>query len=168
MYYVENYFLGNNTEWKLNNRITLTSGNMSWKYVGIHESNTKKQLFWQACPITQDLKVMINSHSINSQSIKTINLRLLCCTKQKHIYLQKLITVFFCNFHNWKIRNWISKKFLKNKSSISVIKLKHTCIIYNMQFYVILGFNHNSVGNIYVIPFLLSALSFFLSLIMAN
>lgn len=35
---------------------------MSWKYVGIQESNTKKQLFWQACPITQDLKVMISGH----------------------------------------------------------------------------------------------------------
>lgn len=66
----------NNTKWKLNNRITLTSGNMSWKYVGIHESNTKKQLFWQACPITQDLKVIISGHKAD----KKISLRLLCCT----------------------------------------------------------------------------------------
>lgn len=128
--YVENYFLGNNTEWKLNNRITLTSGNMSWKYVGIHESNTKKQLFWQACPITQDLKVMINSRKALRQSIWD------CYVVQnkntltyKNLYYHSFF--FFCNFHNWKIRNWISKKFLKNKSSISVIKLKHTCIIYN-------------------------------------
>lgn len=31
---------------------TLASGKPSWKYVGSHDSSTKKQLFWQACAVT--------------------------------------------------------------------------------------------------------------------
>lgn len=78
----------NNIEWKLNNRITLTSGNMSWKYVGIQESNTKKQLFWQACPMTQDLKVTISGHKADKINQFEIVMP----------YLQKFIITVFAIF----------------------------------------------------------------------